>query len=568
MSNWKPARQWGLTAGRTTRLTVRALWALPLLSPLVCASTAQAQQVFANGTKETAVGTITTVNQAALFAINNGVIQSYTPLTITANGGDGAWATTGGQIAIAVGSSIVTTGTTAIGVSVVSVGSLITVGNGTQITTSDAYSSGFYVYDGGQINAVGVTIDTAGVQAHGMVVYDSGLIDAAGAIITTSGDSSHGMAVFVAGQINAENASVTTTGAASHGIYMTSIGAISVSISDSTISTQGTAASAVSSAGSNTIAITNSALSSENGIGIDAVGGALTATVVNSTITGSFGLLSVGPGATLGLDATGSTFTGSAMTALGGTSNINLQSTNWTVTGDSNVTSLTNGAGSVVHFTPPASSAGPFKTLTTVNYVGQGGTLGINTVLGADGSPSDQLIIVGEMSSGTSQLAVNNVGGLGDLTQLNGILVVDAINSGTTVPGLLALAGPVVAGPYEYSLYRGSVDASNPNAWYLRSELNCALDPSAPICGGDIPDWRQETSLYAAVRAMALLYGRLMLDTLHERHGTAVSAYAEGAPNAAWARVIGQHGDRDGGKGGIYGAGPKYDYDFWAFQGG
>ncbi|MDH4982036.1 autotransporter outer membrane beta-barrel domain-containing protein [Hyphomicrobium sp. D-2] len=67
---------------------------------------------------------------------------------------------------------------------------------------------------------------------------------------------------------------------------------------------------------------------------------------------------------------------------------------------------------------------------------------------------------------------------------------------------------------------------------------------------------------------MTLLYGRLMLDTLHERRGTAVSAYAEGAPNAAWARVIGQHGDRDGGKGGIYGAGPKYDYDFWAFQGG
>ncbi|MDH4981827.1 autotransporter outer membrane beta-barrel domain-containing protein [Hyphomicrobium sp. D-2] len=202
------------------------------------------------------------------------------------------------------------------------------------------------------------------------------------------------------------------------------------------------------------------------------------------------------------------------------------------------------------------------------NYTGQGGTLGINTQLGGDGSPSDRLVIDGGTGTGTSQLAVNNVGGLGDLTQLNGILVVDAINGGTTVPGLFALAGPVVAGPYEYSLYRGSEDASNPNAWYLRSELNCALDPTAPVCGDGIPDWRQETSLYAAVPAMTLLYGRLMLDTLHERRGTAVSPYAEGAPNAAWARVIGQHGDRDGGKGGIYGAGPKYDYDFWAFQGG
>nr|WP_246274632.1 autotransporter outer membrane beta-barrel domain-containing protein [Hyphomicrobium sulfonivorans] len=202
------------------------------------------------------------------------------------------------------------------------------------------------------------------------------------------------------------------------------------------------------------------------------------------------------------------------------------------------------------------------------NYVGQGGTLSINTYLGGDASQSDMLVIDGGTASGTSLLSVANAGGAGDLTQLNGILVVDAINGGSTMPGLFSLAAPVIAGPYEYSLYRGSVDAANPDAWYLRSTLDCALDPSAPICGPDVPNYRPETSLYAAVPAMTLLYGRLMLDTLHERRGTSVSSYAEGAPNAAWARVIGQHGDRDGGKGGIYGAGPKYDYDFWAFQGG
>ncbi|MDH4982155.1 autotransporter outer membrane beta-barrel domain-containing protein [Hyphomicrobium sp. D-2] len=96
--------------------------------------------------------------------------------------------------------------------------------------------------------------------------------------------------------------------------------------------------------------------------------------------------------------------------------------------------------------------------------------MGITYALGGDGSPSDKLVIDGGTGTGTSQLVVSNVGGLGDLTQLNGILVVDAINGGTTVPGLFALAGPVVAGPYEYSLYRGSEDGfQSANAWYLRS---------------------------------------------------------------------------------------------------
>ncbi|MBA2125715.1 hypothetical protein DLM45_05685 [Hyphomicrobium methylovorum] len=199
-----------------------------------------------------------------------------------------------------------------------------------------------------------------------------------------------------------------------------------------------------------------------------------------------------------------------------------------------------------------------------------GGTLGINTHLGGDDSQSDRLVIDGGNGLGSSRLAVTNVGGAGALTQVNGILVVDTINGGSTVPGLFTLAAPVVAGPYEYSLYRGSVDASNPDAWYLRSVLDCSLDPTAPVCSSPTPgpEYRQEASLYAAVPAMTLLYGRLMLDTLHERRGETINSNTGDASNAAWARVIGQHGDRDGDRSGVYGSGPKYDYDFWAFQGG
>ncbi|NSL70202.1 autotransporter outer membrane beta-barrel domain-containing protein, partial [Hyphomicrobium sulfonivorans] len=112
--------------------------------------------------------------------------------------------------------------------------------------------------------------------------------------------------------------------------------------------------------------------------------------------------------------------------------------------------------------------------------------------------------------------------------------MIDTVNGGTTMPGLFGLAAPVIAGPYEYSLYKGGENGANPQNWYLRSDLDCELDPNVAECGGgggsgdDIPDYRPETSLYAAVPAMTLLYGRLMLDTLHERRGTAVSSYAEG----------------------------------------
>jgi outer membrane autotransporter protein len=86
------------------------------------------------------------------------------------------------------------------------------------------------------------------------------------------------------------------------------------------------------------------------------------------------------------------------------------------------------------------------------------------------------------------------------------------------------------------------------------------------------PDFRPETSLYAAIPALALAYGRTLLDTLHERVGEEEHLRARSEPSASpynngtWGRVIAQHGNRDGDTNGIFGAGPRYDYDFGAFQ--
>lgn len=72
---------------------------------------------------------------------------------------------------------------------------------------------------------------------------------------------------------------------------------------------------------------------------------------------------------------------------------------------------------------------------------------------------------------------------------------------------------------------------------------------------------------------MALGYGRTIIDTLHQRVGEERPGVAPGGgrglePSLGWARFIGLHGNREGGPTGIYGNGPKYDYDILAFQGG
>jgi outer membrane autotransporter protein len=88
------------------------------------------------------------------------------------------------------------------------------------------------------------------------------------------------------------------------------------------------------------------------------------------------------------------------------------------------------------------------------------------------------------------------------------------------------------------------------------------------------PNFRVETSLYAAIPSMALLYGRDLLDTLHERVGEEEDERFRADPENAklwWGRVIGvngvQHGDSLGVLGGTSG-GPHYDYTFLGLQAG
>lgn len=163
---------------------------------------------------------------------------------------------------------------------------------------------------------------------------------------------------------------------------------------------------------------------------------------------------------TLSVDATSTLFAGgidAAVLAAGG--------------GLVNVTNagridLTNGAAGANAFT----IAG--------NYVGNGGTVFLQTVLGGDGSPSDKLVISGGTASGTTGLSVLNLGGAGAATTQDGILVVQTINGGTTAANAFGLDGAVAAGAYEYFLFHGGNSAGTENNWYLRSTLGPAPAPS------------------------------------------------------------------------------------------
>ena len=240
------------------------------------------------------------------------------------------------------------------------------------------------------------------------------------------------------------------------------------------------------------------------------------------------------------------------------------------------------------------------------NYIGVNGRLLLHTVLAGDGAPSDKLVIGAGTATGTTSLFVTNVGGAGALTTGNGILVVDAINSATTAPGAFVLGAPVVAGPYEYLLFRGSKDASAPESWFLRSALDCSLPgaPSPPCagrgldlgrtwadldldlgrdqhrgltgadaaadtarpCGAELPPGGVALCGAAGAGPALRPHADGYPARARRRAGAPAGSHRYGQPdstlNGAWGRVIAQHGNRDGDRVGIFGDGPKYDFDF------
>jgi Autochaperone Domain Type 1 len=200
-------------------------------------------------------------------------------------------------------------------------------------------------------------------------------------------------------------------------------------------------------------------------------------------------------------------------------------------------------------------------------FTANGGRLKLDTVLNEGGAAtrSDTLVVDGTSvgGGGATPLAIRNAGGAGALTVGDGILVIEVLDPARSAPG--AFVGGAVAGPYEYLLVRGGFTPGSEGDWFLRN----TLDPPAPP---GTPRFRREVSLYAAMPVMAALYGREIIDTLHERMGGDAQLLRPGKddmPDGMWGRIIGTWGHRDGDTVGIFGRdGPEFDYSFGAFQAG
>lgn len=109
------------------------------------------------------------------------------------------------------------------------------------------------------------------------------------------------------------------------------------------------------------------------------------------------------------------------------------------------------------------------------DYVGNGGTLVMNTVLGGDDSVTDKLVVAGN-TSGDTFVQVKNAGGAGAATD-NGIQLIDVAGASN---GNFTLQGRAVAGLYDYQLYKGGTTTPDDGNWYLRSDAT----PTAPEVPG------------------------------------------------------------------------------------
>lgn len=224
----------------------------------------------------------------------------------------------------------------------------------------------------------------------------------------------------------------------------------------------------------------------------------------------------------------------------------------------------------------PGGSAG---VLTIAgNYLGNGGTVRVNTEFGGDASATGRLMVSGD-TSGTGQLRAIRVAGAGAQT-VEGIKVIDvrgASNGTFTLAGDYTFQGQqaVVAGPYAYRLYKNGVSTPTDGDWYLRSTLaetpavgtGSSATAAAPLLAPTVP-------LYEAYSSVLQRFNEL--GTLQQRVGNrswspnaAVQAEQDaGKPiigRGAWARVEGSNTHIDPS---TSTTSASYNVRLWKFEGG
>ncbi|UXN68967.1 autotransporter outer membrane beta-barrel domain-containing protein [Devosia neptuniae] len=286
------------------------------------------------------------------------------------------------------------------------------------------------------------------------------------------------------------------------------------------------------------------------------------------TIAGTGGVWQVGSGQTMltadssGLSGVSRVYNG--ILSVNGTLGGSIEVIGGRLQGIGQVGTTTNFAGGTI---APGNSIG---TLTVAgNYLGNGGTLEIETVLSDDSSATDLLAVTGD-TAGSTNVRVINVGGNGAQTS-EGIKIVDvggASDGDFTLLGSYTFEGApaVVGGAYAYRLYQGSVSTPTDGDWYLRSALINGTTPTGPLYQAGAP-------VYEAYAAMLQSFNEL--ETFQQRVGnrswtagmieTGALPEAAGAKSGIWGRIVGRHADMNSR---FSTTAADFDVDTWQVQAG
>lgn len=336
--------------------------------------------------------------------------------------------------------------------------SLIIHGNANVVTRgTGGMNSGYGIYAGKDpAHLFGLPAGTADVTINGL------------ATVSTSGSTAHAVYTGRKGEINLNNADLSTSGSGAHGIYA------NASADYSTVNLGGD--TKIRIANSNAYAMyayqTMSVIRSWDAATDAASSGVYD--IEGNLYARSGGIID------LTMDD-GSLFVGKAnssqqesLASYHATLNMNLRgaSSEWKMTESSVMTNLTLDQ-ATLRYSPDGVSRddqSTFKTLTVMgNYIGTNALLVLNTVLEGDSSFTDKLIVQGD-TSGNTNVGINNIGGMGELT-VDGIKIVEVAGNSD---GTFTKAGRIVAGAYDYDVVKKASD------WYLTSELTPVDPPEEP----------------------------------------------------------------------------------------
>ncbi len=523
-----------------------------------------------NGTNSYTGGTYVNSGTVALGAGSSlaatGIVTVASGATFDLSAGQGAqvFGTLAGAGNIKMGSNSLLAGGSADGIfsgSVIGTGTLVKQGSGTQtLTGANSYTGGTLVADG----TLRAGSTTALVQGTGYQVLTGAVLDLNGNALLASSLSGGGTVALGGGRLTADIAAgsaSTYTGivVGSGDLVKTGAGALAltggsafsggVQLKQGSIAlghAQGLGSGTLSMDDGTVISLIANGMTIANNLAMTGTNdpvidtGANTATWAGAITGGGF-LTKQGSGV-LTLTSAGNTYTGATDVAQGtlkaGAANTFSSASAHSVASGAvldlagysqTVASLNNsGAVNLGGSTPGA------VLKVTGPYVGNNGKLGVSTVLGADGSATDKLLLSGPsaIASGSTSVQITNAGGLGAQTGSQGIQVIATENGASLQPGSFTLAGGHVdAGAYEYRLTQTAQGAA------LHS-TNTQVNPGPGVTPA--PAYREEVPLLSSLPAQLRQADMAMLGDMRKRMGdeAAQGAIDLDPSHRAWARVL------------------------------